>query len=267
MNDLKQRLHALTETVRAPGIPVYGPDAGTSTRKVRDVLRLLRPLTASRYRKIRVGSKNDGGYIMLDEFSGVERALSLGVERNDDWDASLAERGIQVYQYDDSIDFAPTQHPLMRFEKLRIVSGRDATEKGITLTTILSEERRYILKMDIENAEWECLAATPADLIGRCSQLIVEFHNLRCLSEISFRNTAFTVFSKIAASHWPIHIHANNCSPMFMVEGVPIPDVIEVTFVSKSLYEAEASTETFPTELDAPNDAKRADYYLGSFSF
>ena len=65
----------------------------------------------------------------------------------------------------------------------------------------------------------------------------------------------------------PIHVHANNHSPMLLLGGVPFPGVLEVTYASRSRYRFIDTAESFPTVLDSPNYPGGADYYLGRFDF
>ena len=124
-------------------------------------------MQAKGFDKIRVGSANDGGYILLDDFDRIRTALSFGVEHNADWDCDIAQRGIMVHQYDHTIERPPLIHPLIRWEKKRIasVSGSDSESLShIVETTDLSGRRpEAILKIDIEHAEWEVFDSTPAD--------------------------------------------------------------------------------------------------------
>ena len=47
---------------------------------------LMAPRRVTGHRKIRVGGRTDGGYVMLDDFSKLQTAFSLGVGPNVDWD-------------------------------------------------------------------------------------------------------------------------------------------------------------------------------------
>ena len=79
-----------------------------------DFLSYLTPRRAVRFEKIRLGRDGDGGYVMLDDFSGVSSALSFGIETDCSWDTAIAERGIEVHQYDHTVDGPPTDHPQFR---------------------------------------------------------------------------------------------------------------------------------------------------------
>src|SRR5262245_46300427 len=94
------------------------------------------PLEAKGQSKVRLGSKYDGGYVCLYDFENVKAVLSLGIGGNDDWDISIAERGIPVYQFDHSIDKPPHWHPNCRFQRKRIVPIEDGTNTHETIANI-----------------------------------------------------------------------------------------------------------------------------------
>jgi hypothetical protein len=226
----------------------------------------LRPHRAENVPKARFGSANDGGYVLLDDLSRPVRALSFGVEANDDWELALAHRGIEVGQYDDSIDAAPSSHQNLQFHRLRIAPS--ASDGHATLQDLLTPPPfDVILKMDIEGLEWEVLDATDSSSLARCRQLCVEFHTLSKLVEPLFYRRAARVFEKLAHTHGVIHVHGNNFSPLVVVENIALPDVIEITFAARQRYALTDTDELFPGPLDAPNNPKRPDIRLGSFRF
>ena len=73
--------------------------------------------------------------------------------------------------------------------------------------------------------------------------------------------------SNLAAGHSLIHVHANNNAGYAIVGAVPIPAVLELSFVRSADYRLRPSTETFPTRLDAACTSARADFQLGTFRF
>src|SRR5579863_9199398 len=52
--------------------------------------RLLQPHEARGVKKVRLGASNDCGYVCLDDFAGIEGALSLGIAAEVSWDAEMA---------------------------------------------------------------------------------------------------------------------------------------------------------------------------------
>ena len=173
----------------------------------------LTPRRAIGVEKIRVGDPGDGGYVMLDDFAGVTGALSFGIDTNCSWDTQIAERGIDVYQYDHTVDGPPTAHARFHFTQKMIVAVN--SEQGESLTSVLEKlpalpTERLILKIDIEGAEWDVFVAASEVELGRFSQIICEFHDFDKLLDWSWRDRAQRFLAKLRAQFDVVHVHANN---------------------------------------------------------
>lgn len=239
-------------------------------RKVLSVVRFLAPERIEIHRKVRVGSAGDGGYVQVDDYKGISRALSFGVSDDDSWDLAMAELGVPVEQFDHSVESAPSTHPLLHFHRKMISTRRSADTA--TLSELVAQHSKrdipdLILKIDIEGSEWDVFDAAAPQTLSTFSQILCEFHSLSCLQEPEFRIRAHRVLEKLADHFAPIHVHANNAGKICNVANVPLPDLLEVTFANRSRYSFAASDETFPTPLDAPNLPGVADIALGSFRF
>jgi hypothetical protein len=92
---------------------------------VKEMMRLLRPYAAIGFHKARFGSARDGGYVLLDDFRGIDTAFSFGIEQNASWDLDIAEKGLTVYQFDHTVDAPITDHPHLIFTRKKI-----STEEG-----------------------------------------------------------------------------------------------------------------------------------------
>jgi len=244
--------------------------SAATAAQVRSVLSLLRPSAAQGVAKVRIGRDFDGGYVMLDDFAGIATALSLGISDDVSWDSDIAERGIRVLQFDQTIDAPPVELPLFEFERLRIspFDESGSVSVGTILRTRVSEAGdTLLLKMDIEGAEWDIYLGIDNDDLCRFKQIVCEFHELDRLSEEAFADRARRVFEKLTSTHFVCHVHGNNCANFANVANVPVPQSLEITFASRAYYDPEPTAETFPTMLDRPNEPGRADLYLGHFCF
>ena len=237
-----------------------------SQAEVLATLRLVQPASVVSGSKIRIGSDNDGGYVMFDDLDRVGTALSLGILDDDNWDVAIAARGIAVKQYDDSIEAAPSRHPKLRFFRSRI--GAAGVPGTVSIEDIVDQhapgtEPDLILKMDIEGSEWDVLETIPADVLSRFAQIVVEFHDLQRLAHRGFHTRATTALTNVARTHQAIHIHGNNHAPIRTIRNVPFPSVLEVSYVSRRLYAFETCMDVFPTSIDQPNHFARPDLFLG----
>ena len=90
---------------------------------------------------------------------------------------------------------------------------------------------------------------------------------MRLLNLESFRLRAAALFGKFRMTHRCIHVHGNNFGGIAIVEGIGVPDVLELTLVRHADYVFNPCYEVFPTYLDGPNNLALPDLFLGSFRF
>ncbi|HNG54941.1 MAG TPA: hypothetical protein PLR85_16265, partial [Nitrospira sp.] len=84
-----------------------------------DILALLQSLhpVVTEHPLIRIGPAGDGGYLVPDDLEGIKACFSPGVSTSSDFELDCAERGMQIYLADYSVDGPATQHPNFHFKK------------------------------------------------------------------------------------------------------------------------------------------------------
>ena len=233
------------------------------------VVRAFEPKRVVGFDKIRIGRKADGGYVYVNDFSGVGAAVSLGIENEVSWDLDIAQRNIPVYQFDHTIDKAPVPNPLLTFHKLR-VAPVDAPGE-ISLDSIarryLAHCERAVLKMDIEGEEWNVFNATSRATLEKFSQIACEFHWLEHAADARASTFFLQVLTKMRSVFEVVHVHGNNSHPFVNIGNLMLPELLEVTFVNRRHYQFEETNERFPTQLDYPNIPQIPDMLLGCFKF
>jgi len=232
----------------------------------------LAPMDVIGFNKVRVGRDNDGGYVMIDDFEGIAGAYSLGISDDVSWDRQIAERGIRVFQYDHTINSLPEEHQNFRWSKLKIADCSDAKQGTTSIQDqfILnghSPNRDYILKVDIEGAEWDVFAAVDANFLDSFRQIVCEFHHINEVSKTDKFEKMYRAVCNLTAHHSIVHVHGNNYARWAVIGGVPVPDVLEVTLVRSRDKEFKPASGTFPSQFDQPNSPHFADLMLGSFRF
>lgn len=238
----------------------------------RRTLSLISPVKALNTPKVRIGGPRDGGYVMLDRLDGVSICYSLGVGPDVSWDRSMADRGASIFQYDHTVEAAPDSHERFRFFRTGIAADDSEAPMLKRIDTIIREnghrdQRGMILKIDIEGHEWDSLDAVDSAVLDRFTQIVAEFHGMRLLTEESFLRRAHRLFTKLAATHRVVHAHGNNYGGWGNVAGIPVPDVLELTFANRRDFDFGPSDEIFPTHLDQACNADCPDLYLGNFQF
>jgi hypothetical protein len=240
-----------------------------ATHAARGLLGLLRPHDVVGARKTRIGRAFDGGYVMIDAFDEVEAVYSLGINDDVSWDAEMAARGLDIHQYDHTIDGLPEENARFHWNRIGIAerSGDGMTSLADALAANgHAQARNLLLKCDIECAEWTMLRHTPQETLSCFSQIVLELHDLCRLGDGDDADVRQAV-AALTASHHVVHVHANNYGGVQVVGGFMLPNVVELTLLRKDMGEFRPSTTTFPTPLDMPCAREWADIYLGNFAF
>ena len=94
------------------------------------IYRLLCPKEIPGKKRILIGRKADGGYVLLDDFENIKIAYSFGIEADAYFDKDLADRGIDVYMYDHTINNLPFENPKFHWKKIG-VGGKNDTNENI----------------------------------------------------------------------------------------------------------------------------------------
>lgn len=243
----------------------------TNIMGVYDALSLLRPFDLVGEEKARLGRSGDGGYVLARK-PLPQTFYSFGVGDEISFEFELAEGGYHGYLFDHTVSGLPYSHPGLSFSKEGV--GAHAAE-GVPLFPILDflrrngdEERNdLLLKLDVEGAEYDVLAATPDRVLNCFEQIALEAHDLRNLGEDDFRARFAAVFRRLNGIFTLCHVHANNCAPMTFVEGFPVADVLELSYVRSDLVRRVPSATIYPTGLDCANDPERQDISLLFFPF
>lgn len=234
------------------------------------VLRMIEPKTVEGFGKVRVGGQTDGGYVMINDFDGIKGAYSLGIKDDVTWDREVASHGIDIYQYDHTIDALPEENPRFHWFKTGIAGTKhDDLDTLPNLMKANGHEQTsdLLLKCDIEGHEWEMLSRMSPGQLGQFRQIVLETHGWCHMDRDDFARGIEESVANLSAGHSLVHVHANNCASYSIVGGIPVPAVLEMTFVRSDIYRLTESKELFPTSLDAPCDLNRADFFLGNFRF
>ncbi|WP_152997688.1 DUF4214 domain-containing protein [Methylobacterium sp. GXS13] len=239
------------------------------------VLEILSPLNAQdvlHYKKVRIGRNHDGGYVMIDDFEGIDAAYSLGISDDVSWDLAFAELDIDIFQYDHSINELPVKHNRFHWSKLKIASESAFSNETISLQRAFdgnahSVSRDYIIKIDIEGSEWDMFADTDPSYLRAFRQIVCEFHGFHKIIDDREYSKMVRAIQNVTTHHNVVHVHGNNFTPWAIIGGVAIPDTLEITFIRRQGRNFQPSKSVFPTSFDQPNNPELADMYLGNFNF
>jgi hypothetical protein len=205
--------------------------------------------------QIRVGNKQgDGGYVISHlpkEFVGV--VLSYGVNDDVSFEMDLGSiyREIPIHLFDHTVESPPGLGPFLTFHKegIAAVKSRDLDTLASHIHQFASGDQWVFLKMDVEGSEYEALLGAGESDLKRISQIALELHGVS-----KYNSRLLPLLQRLSRFFVVTHMHANNGSPVELWSGVSVPEVIEFTFVNRSICgNFEATTKVFPTQLDVPN--------------
>lgn len=236
-----------------------------------EALRQLAPRDATGVGKIRIGGPGDGGYVLLDRLHPSQVVMSFGIGPSVAFDLEMAERGHLIHLFDHTIDTLPGEHPGFIWHREGIAGAADPAAALFTLADHLrklpDDARDPILKIDVEGAEWDALAASPSAVLARFAQIAIEMHDLLNLEDPAFNRRVQNALRALAADFVPVHVHGNNFGGLGFTGGFPMVETLEITYARRDLFPTAPSNTFYPTPHDSPNFDERADYPLWFFPF
>lgn len=221
---------------------------------------LLSSMEVLGYNKIRIGKKGDGGYIFLNDFKDIKIAYSFGIASEISFEEELANKSINIYMYDHTINKLPFENSKFHWKKIGLCGFKSADQNLKTLTELIKEnghlkEDNMILKIDIESYEWEVFQYLPFNIFKQFKYIIAEFHFKG--PEIDYYN----ILKRILITHRIFHIHCNNCGRKIILNGFKICSSLEVSFIQKKGYKFTKDNNFYPIEgLDYINCPEFEDY-------
>ncbi|MDZ7317271.1 MAG: FkbM family methyltransferase [candidate division KSB1 bacterium] len=227
----------------------------TPKSEVEHLIRSLWPLRGGK-ELIRLGPSGDGGYLVPDDLEGIVACYSPGVSTVSGFEWECAERGMQVFLADASVDKPAVDHPRFHFTKKFIGAfdeGEFTTLSRWVDAAALPPQTDFLLQMDIEGYEYETLLSTPIDLMQRFRIIVIEFHWLDQLWNRPFFRIASRAVHKLLLTHACVHIHPNNCRPTLSHLGLEIPEYAEFTFYRRDRITDTGFANRFPHPLDCDN--------------
>ena len=207
------------------------------------------------------GGKKSTSYVMIDELEGIKIAYSFGIGAPAwyiEFDKELADRNIDVYMYDHTINKLAYENPKFHFHRIGITGKNKNNPMLKSLEDILKEnghlnEKDMILKVDVEYAEWESFIDFPEELLKKFRFLLFEFHFNEKNLDIYAK-----VLSKLSKYHQAFYVHCVNCGNVVQIGDIRICSALEVSYIIKEGHEFEIDDSIYPIpEFDTKCDPNR----------
>jgi hypothetical protein len=228
----------------------------------------------SEYEKIRIGSQNDGGYILSDLPNNYDLFISCGIDNNVDFEIDFIHKyGTPCHAFDGTIHNLPQHVNNTFFNKLNI--GTENTDHTTNLKELIQKYENIMLKMDIETFEFRWIDALSTEELQKFKQMVIEFHfpftdyalptsfDIPTSSEYKMN-----ILQKLAETHYLVHFHPNTVCGVTTFQGYTVPNVFEGTYIRKDCQSNIGLNDIpIPHPLDRKNRESDADIFLSGYPF
>ena len=211
-------------------------------------------------RKIRLGSNNDGGYVIaeLDNID-YDCYISAGVSDNESFSKDFINKynmnKNNSFAFDETINDYPSNYT----DKISFIKKNINDEN-------LSKYNNIFLKMDIKGGEYAWLLQIEENQLNKFRQIVIELYGITNDEWNCDYNDKIKCLEKLSKTHYIVHAHGNNYAPVLN----NIPDVIQLTYVNKNYFKTipELNTKCLPNiSLDFPNNIHVKDINLDFYPF
>ena len=232
---------------------------------------LLKPYDVD-FKKMWIGNERDGGYVLLDvpDHVGCD-VVSFGVGADSSFELEMARRGSRVFIYDHTVSGPVGAHSNFYFKREGICGDNERAPHLKTLSEHAAEipglKDGAILKMDVEGAEWDTFATAPKEVISAFDQIVLEVHWLQHLFHPPFAYPVIAALAALNESHTLYHVHSNNFCKMHIVDDMPVPSVLELSYVKTAAVRRRASKTVYPHVINKSNHAEASDHPLLFYPF
>jgi hypothetical protein len=232
-------------------------------------LKLLETFNFSK--KLRLGAKYDGGYVIAD-LDNYDCYISAGIGYEESFSRDFLNKydidKNNSYAFDGTINDYP--HTFVSADKITFLKkniGPVNSDKSTNLMDLIKKYNNIFLKIDVEGGEYPWLYCLDENDLVNFKQIVIEFHGITGNTWDCYYEDKIKCLEKLAKTHYIVHAHGNNYSPTCN----KIPDVIELTYVNKKYFNGiapELNEIKFPVaNLDFPNNPNLADCDLNFYPF
>ena len=219
----------------------------------------------SPYPLVRIGGDQDGAYLIPDDLQGIRACFSPGVNNTKKFEDDLTtNHGIACHLCDFTSDIEAMETPLIEGMQTFIKKWLDV-DHGVDNITLdewvedqcAGDQDDLLLQMDIEGAEYRNLLTCSQRTLKRFRIIAIELHKLASVNDPEeFELELGPLLRRLDQTHVCVHAHPNNCCGEFVVNGssLVLPNIIELTFLSRSRFDQGQASKLYPPLLPHPMD-------------
>ena len=199
---------------------------------------------------ILLGKKRDGCYVLLNDFTNIKIAYSFGIGKKIQFEQYLADKGIDVYMYDHTINSLPYNHTKFHWKKVGI-SGKNKRNNLLkSLEELIKEnghssEENMILKIDVEHAEWESLSNITDKILSQFKYIVLELH---FYDEKESNETLlyYNVLKNLFKTHQCFYLRCANRYQIAYFGNNRICKYLEISYIIKKDYKFTKDPTIYP---------------------
>ena len=230
------------------------------------IYHLISPKKVIGKERILIGYKKDGSYVLLNDFKDIRIAYSLGIYYNIQFDQALADRGIDVYMYDHTIKKLPYNNPKFHWEKLGITGKYKENAQLKTLEHLIEKnghtsEKNMILKIDIENNEWDSLKDVQENVLKQFKYIVIEYH----FCETNKVELYYNIIKKFHKSHQVFYLRCNGRDIIAEFGNNKICKFLEASYVIREGNTFDKDDSIYPIfefDFHGPYQNERSEFNL-----
>lgn len=240
--------------------------------KFLDIMKNLTKLVVphkTNLKKVRLGDKSDGGYVIaVLENDNYDALYSYGCDDNITFERAFHERYKKTCYVYDPFKGITDKPDYIEFFDEGLYNRKGQDKDGRQFSTLddhierngHTDSKNLFGQIDIEGSEW-AVFSNDINYLKNFSQLVVEFHIPREAEQIIQMEQFFNKTFGLLNEHFVcVHFHGNNAYLQPWADGY-FPRAFEVTYVRRDLIkEMEIETQPCPVpDLDYACAQERRD--------
>ncbi len=230
------------------------------------IYHLIAPKKVIGKNRILLGTKSDGCYVLLDDFKDIKIAYSFGIANMIQFDTELANRGIDVYMYDHTINGLPYQNPRFHWKKIGIRGKNEVNSNLKTLEDLMQEnghtkEKNMIFKIDTEGAEWNSLNDLPEIILTQFKYIVIEYHFIN----LNEGQLYYNVIKKISKTHQAFYLRCHGRDNIVIFGNNRICKFLEVSYIIKVNNNFDKDDVMYPIfkfDFSGPNNSEKVEFNI-----
>lgn len=223
--------------------------------------------------KIRLGANTDCGYVIADIEGNYDCYISAGISDEESFSRDFINKYNMNRTNSFGFDGTIKRYPYKYTKKISFIRKNINTytdDKNANLSILMNNFNSIFLKMDIEGAEVPWLLSIEESQLKKFKQIAIEFHGILNDGWGNKYEDKIKCLKKLSETHYLVHAHGNNFFGTLPNKNIPIPELIELTYVNKDYFQSEPKLNTTPLpiqNLDYPCYSMRPDLNLNFYPF